>query len=460
MEKVLIEMGTATWNNACANEVLILEELKNQGLEIAVVNYHLNDPFANQYSNDRASYYNIQSVPYPIIHGSHIINGDIQNYMNAYEVAINTNASFVISADGSFLGDTLFIEVVVQKIADYESDEIKLHLALNESNIVYEWLQHDDVDDVERKMSPDAEGSDLDFSNSDTETIYLEAVIEENWNPAEMELIAFIQNDTSKQVLQCHSVAFTEFSPLPVHAFFQADDTVVCRKQFVAFDNYSTGDVESIEWFFEGGIPEISTEEFPEVKYNEAGAFDVRLIVSNSISLDTTLKENYIEVKELPAIGFAPIPDFCHDDPPYELTEGWPEEGNYFGLFVDTGYFHPMTAGPGTYTVYFAYQDEDTMCSDTLSQTAIVDLCNTVKDIGDSKGVIWFWEGQQIRVKFREDLYSSKKQILLYNTLGQLIKESSFKNNNEFFIDIPPQSKSLILVVKTDKGVDSFKVFR
>jgi hypothetical protein len=30
-EKVLIELGTATWNSACADEASILEELKSQG---------------------------------------------------------------------------------------------------------------------------------------------------------------------------------------------------------------------------------------------------------------------------------------------------------------------------------------------------------------------------------------------------------------------------------------------
>jgi len=460
MEKVLIEVGTATWNNACASEVAILEELKNQGLDIAVINYHLNDPFANIYSNSRASYYNIQSVPYPLVQGNHILQGDIQNYLDVYEAAINQNSSFVISASGSFLGDTLFVEVNVQKVADYESDEIKLHVALVESNIAYDWLQNTEVDDVERSMAPNAGGSILDFSSSNSQNINLEILMNEDWNPAEMDLVAFIQNDTSHQVLQCHSLSLTEFAPLPVHAFFQADDTLICRKDLVSFANFSTGDVESYEWYFEGGIPETSTSENPLIKYTEAGLFDVRLIVNNSISLDTSLKLDYIEVQELPVISFDPLPNFCVDDPPYPLTEGWPDEGNYFGLFVDTGYFHPMTAGPGEYTIYFAYQDEQTLCSDTLSQLALVDLCSTVNELNENEKIHWFWSNNQLHLECKSNLSGTNTQVLIYSLQGQEMMSFSFSEYEEIVMNIPPQLQCFVVWMNPGKSSSGFKVCR
>lgn len=459
VENVLIEMGTATWNNGCANEVSVLEELKNQGLDIIIVNYHLNDPFANQYSNARASYYGMQSVPYSVVQGNHILSGDIQNYLNAYQEAIDLNSSFVITANGNFLGDTLFLEVEVQKVADYQSDEIKLHVVLNESNIEFDWLQHDEVNDVERSMSPTANGSDLDFSDSETQTFDLEIILEDQWNPSEMEVIAFIQNDTSKQVLQCHSILMTEFSPLPVHAFFQTGDTIICSKETVAFENYSTGDVETYEWYFEGGTPETSSDEFPIVKYNEAGEFDVRLIVSNSISLDTTLKEDYIRIKELPAMGFAPLPEFCHDDPPYELSEAWPKEGNYFGMHVDTGYFHPEIAGPGEYNIYFTYEDEETTCSDTLSQAALVELCNSVKEINKQETIQWFWFKNRLKLELPEDLLKLQTKIFVYDISGrQFLMQETF--NSEVVLDIPPQINQIILVVKNAEKRQVLKIIR
>ncbi len=461
MERVLIETGTATWNNACANEVEILEELKAMGLEITIINYHLNDPFANQWSNSRASYYNMQSVPYPIVQGQYITPDDLQNYLDAYELAIEQMSSFVIAAQGSFLEDTLYLEVEVNKVADYEGDEIKLHVALIESNIAYEWMQWEEVNEVARVMSPDGDGSDLDFSASSSQTIIMEVTMEENWNPAEMMLVTFVQNDISKQVLQCHTVYLTQFSPLPVHAFFQVEDTMICRKDLLAFENISTGDVENALWYFEGGTPETSTELQPEVRYNEAGVFDVRLIVSNSISLDTTLIEDYIHVRQLPNIDFSTLPDFCHDDPPYQLTEGWPEEGNYFGLFVDTGYFHPEAAGPGNYLVYFAYQDEETMCSDTISQAAWVQLCNGVDEFDEQHSAIRYsWSGDRLKVELKQNVYNSNARLLIYNPLGQLLNQLSLSYMNTFQWDCPPHLKCFILVLDNDGNRESLKICR
>jgi PKD repeat protein len=70
-----------------------------------------------------------------------------------------------------------------------------------------------------------------------------------------------------------------------------------------------------VEWYFEGGTPGNSSIDNPTISYNEAGEFDVQLIVSNSISTDTSKKYNLIEVIESPEMSFAPLPSFCHNDP-------------------------------------------------------------------------------------------------------------------------------------------------
>jgi PKD repeat protein len=275
-------------------------------------------------------------------------------------------------------------------------------------------------------------------------------------------LVAFVQNDTSKQVLQCHSVALTEFSPLPVHAFFQVEDTLICRKDLIAFENFSTGDVENTYWFFEGGTPETSTELQPEVRYNETGVFDVRLVVNNSISLDTTFIEDYIHVRELPNIGFSALPDFCHNDPPYQLTEGWPEEGNYFGLFVDTGYFHPEVAGPGSYLIYFAYQDEESMCSDTLSQSTFVQLCNGVDELDELQRTFEYsWSGNQLNIEFKQSRPNSNTRLLIYNPIGQLLDQQSLSSlNHAFQWDCPPHIRCFILVLDRNGVKESLQLCR
>jgi PKD repeat protein len=64
----------------------------------------------------------------------------------------------------------------------------------------------------------------------------------------------------------------------------------------VNFTDMSTGGVTSWFWSFPGGTPDASTEKNPVINYNEAGVFDVQLIVSNRNGFDTLIKTAYITV--------------------------------------------------------------------------------------------------------------------------------------------------------------------
>lgn len=437
MEKVLVEMATATWSNGCASEVAMIEQMQNEGLNICVINYHLNDPFANQYANQRAAFYGIQEVPYPIIGGQVVMPGDYDSYLTAYNESNNTPSSFIISADGNFVEDTLILSVTIQKIADYESDTISLRLAFTESDIAFQWHDLLEVNDVERIMAPNAAGLPLDFSSSNTIELEERILFDRDWDPANMDLVAFIQNDTSKKVLQAYSLALPNFAPLPVHAFFQVDDTILCRKTSVQFENLSTGDIENTYWYFEGGTPEESTDFEPLVTYHTEGDFQVRLVLSNSVSTDTNLINNYIHVKPLPEISFDILPEFCHYHFAYALIEGHPEGGQYSGSFVDSGYFHPEAAGPGIHPIYFSYQNPQSLCSDTIAQDAQVFLCESIEESFNRKERTPLHitnENNTITITFSEDFDDEIQQIQVFDFQGKLIHSLQ---------DIPKSSKNI-----------------
>lgn len=449
MEKVLIEMGTATWNAPCAWEVDILEQLQEDGLDICIINYHLNDPFANDYANDRAFYYNIQSVPTPIVNGSFIDYGNYDQYLEAYNEAITQPSYFTISVDGYFLEDSLFLEAEITRVADYESDSISLHFAITESSINYNWQGLTVVQNVERCMAPNAQGSDLNFPSWNILNVEEKFVFDRNWNPANMELVAFIQNDTTHEILQCHSIPLTLFSPLPVHAFFQVNDTMNCKDDQIQFQNYATGDVENIQWYFEGGTPEESNEEEPIISYHNVGDFDVKLIVSNAISTDTNEIVDYIHIQELPIISFATLPVFCFDQDPYRLIEGYPPGGHYFGLFVDTGYFHPTTAGIGEHAIYFSYQNPGTTCSDTLSQIALVDLCDgidaNIHDLSFPFNINNL--ANRLYLSGLTSLSSSSYDLFIYDSSGKQIISAQQKTSDQLEFYIHSYNSYLILHV-------------
>ncbi|MDP2235426.1 MAG: T9SS type A sorting domain-containing protein [Bacteroidales bacterium] len=83
-----------------------------------------------------------------------------------------------------------------------------------------------------------------------------------------------------------------------VLADFDAKRKEISINQKVDFENLSSGKIETYSWFFEGGNPDKSSEmKPPAIFYEQFGTFDVRLIVSNSSTADTLLKEKFISVK-------------------------------------------------------------------------------------------------------------------------------------------------------------------
>ena len=110
------------------------------------------------------------------------------------------------------------------------------------------------------------------------------------------------------------------FPPTEVKAIFIASTTDACVGQPVDFADESTGPIISWEWTFEGGDPATSTEQNPSVTYSSTGDFDVELIVSDGIEIDTTIIENFINVNDVPpSPGFpSGIALLCKD--PYNTT--------------------------------------------------------------------------------------------------------------------------------------------
>ena len=112
------------------------------------------------------------------------------------------------------------------------------------------------------------------------------------------------------------STLFNGFNQPPT-ANFSADRLTICEGESVSFTDLSIGNESNWSWTFEGGSPDTSDEQSPEVSYNQVGFYDVSLVVSNSFGQDSITKTSYIQVipytgESTPFIeGFedAPIPN-------------------------------------------------------------------------------------------------------------------------------------------------------
>jgi PKD repeat protein len=95
---------------------------------------------------------------------------------------------------------------------------------------------------------------------------------------------------------------------LPPVADFSADTTQVAignEVQFFQEAQYG----ETYEWYFEGGIPETSTEPNPRISYETLGTYDVELTVTNMAGEDTEFKPDYIDVVDDTGISEIDAPE-------------------------------------------------------------------------------------------------------------------------------------------------------
>ncbi|MGB6036138.1 MAG: PKD domain-containing protein, partial [Cryomorphaceae bacterium] len=82
----------------------------------------------------------------------------------------------------------------------------------------------------------------------------------------------------------------------PPVANFNVADQSIQPSETIQFNDLSINLPDTWQWYFEGGSPETSTEQYPNVQYNSEGTFDVELIVANAFGSDTLLMTDYISV--------------------------------------------------------------------------------------------------------------------------------------------------------------------
>ncbi|WP_394351669.1 laminin B domain-containing protein [Lunatibacter salilacus] len=83
-----------------------------------------------------------------------------------------------------------------------------------------------------------------------------------------------------------------------VTADFSSDRTVISEGEIVRFEDLSFGNPTEWTWTFEGGDPENSSIQHPEVRYTNPGIYKVTLTASNKDTEAITTKEGYITVEE------------------------------------------------------------------------------------------------------------------------------------------------------------------
>ena len=305
--KVVVEIGTGTWCTYCPGAAMGADDLVANGHPVAIIENHNGDPFANQYSNARNSYYGISGYPtaffdgiYSVVGGSHS-NSMYNSYLPYVNNRANVPSSFILELYGTHSGSNYDMVVKIYKVASYNGPNPVYHLTVTESDIQYNWQGQTELNFVNRLMVPNQNGTTIDFSNSDTVTLNLSFTMG-SWPLQHVEFVGFLQRNDTKEVLQGMKVpaSFLPPPPLPPTTDFEASVTETCEGYEVQFTDLSGNNPNSWSWSFPGGTPATSNAQNPVVVYETEGVYDVTLEASNNAGSTEMTKDDYMNISFTP----------------------------------------------------------------------------------------------------------------------------------------------------------------
>ncbi len=222
---VLLEHFT-NYNNVANKEAneLLSEVTDNAERDVISVQYHANIPSSDGFYLDneadvsaRMLYYGLPSTPYSFVDGGinslyayeydYVLNNKIDS-VDLYKRSM-ISPLFDISLNSQINGGVLTASCDIKALENVNAQNLTLYLLVIEKETVFDAPNGETVFyNVFKKMLPDAGGTDLKktWAEDDTESFdNFSWLIENIYDTGDIEIIAFIQNNTTKQVYQAAS---------------------------------------------------------------------------------------------------------------------------------------------------------------------------------------------------------------------------------------------------------------
>jgi len=207
-DMVVYEGGTGFWWGYCPGAALGAVELVEYGHNVAVIENHNGDSLANNYSNARNSYYGITGYPTVFFDGILSVvggSGSSSMYSSYVPKVDQRNAvmsDFTIDVEFEGTDGDYMTTIVIDNVGGSTATNLVLQVVITESKLPIVWGLTDVQDFVNRLMVPDQNGTPLDFTGGSTQTIELDFSTGSWWDIDNCEIVAFVQNNTTKEILQ------------------------------------------------------------------------------------------------------------------------------------------------------------------------------------------------------------------------------------------------------------------
>jgi len=325
---VLLEEGTGFWCGWCPSAAQGIEDLLNHGAQVAVVANHNGDSLANAFSNGRNSMYAITGYPTSVFDGKlQSVGGSTTGttyvaFNQKYQQRMQVSSPVVMSMEVSNSGLDYTVTITMTKVDVINSDNLHLVFFVTESELYAPSSWGAGCQFANRLMVPSKDGTVVDFTSGNTQTLTLNFSLKTFWDVEKVEFVAALQNYKAgqtggtwvKEVLQAIKRAVIDLT-----VDFTPNVTAVQPNSPVQFTNNTFGGYincpEAYHWEFPGAVPDTSNEKNPTVTYTECGEHDVTLVVWRGGQMDTVIKPALIKVGPVVNVTAEPNDSTCWYQP-------------------------------------------------------------------------------------------------------------------------------------------------
>ncbi len=207
-ELVVVEIGTGTWCQYCPGAAMGAHDLLANNPPVASFKHHNGDSYANTYSNARNSYYGITGYPTALFDGQNALVGGsaTQSMYNSYLPRVSSRmavaSAYTLSAIAAGTGTNYQITVHVAKPEADTNTNVVLRASLTQSNIAQTWFNQTEVDNVNRRLMPDQNGTPISLATGGSTNVTLNLSTQASWPLQDLELVIWLQNNSTKEILQ------------------------------------------------------------------------------------------------------------------------------------------------------------------------------------------------------------------------------------------------------------------
>lgn len=176
---------------------------------MAVIAYHPSDPFSNPGATQRNAYYSPRGTPDVKMDGTREVLGGIRSgtiygsYREYFDIRKLVPSPLDIELSTTYDSTTRQgqLTAVIRNPGPSAAGG-QFQVALTESHIYYVWQNMDTLHHVERAMLPDAGGEAITVAPGESLVKTRNFTIDPDWNARNCEFVAFVQNNSTKEVLQ------------------------------------------------------------------------------------------------------------------------------------------------------------------------------------------------------------------------------------------------------------------